>query len=202
MRENFGVPPIWCTAGPPECWCTNQLPVDRRAVLRRILLIEDNADLAHLLPVHLGDLDCSVEVVRDGRTGLDRAMVGQHEIIVLDLLLPGVSGIEICQRLRRARNHTPILMLTSKSSEFDRVLGLDVGADDYLAKPFSIRELLARIRSILRRQEVYAPSHSGQLETLGSGGLSIDLATRQVKVNGMAGEVTAQGIEPAGRFWR
>ena len=83
---------------------------------RKILLVEDNADLAHILPIHLQDLNCAVEVARTGDSGLELALAGEHDLILLDLVLPGIGGLEVCQRLRHERKHTPILMLTSKSA--------------------------------------------------------------------------------------
>lgn len=171
-------------------------------MVRTVLLIEDNADLAHLLPVHLQDLDCAVEVARDGRTGLEKARAARHDLIVLDLLLPGLGGIEICQRLRRERNHTPILILSSRSSELDRVLGLNAGADDYVTKPFSMRELRARVQAILRRQESYAPTIQAQPRTLTSGALSIDLDGRRVELAGDAIELTAKEFDLLAHFAR
>jgi DNA-binding response OmpR family regulator len=162
---------------------------------RKILLIEDNADLAHLLPVHLQDLNCSVDVVRDGIVGLQKALAGRHDLIVLDLLLPGIDGLEICQRLRRERNHTPILMLTSKASELDRVLGLELGADDYLTKPFSIRELLARVKAMLRRQGLYLRGRAPDAPPLVAGRLVIDLGERTVRIDGSPLELTAKEFD-------
>lgn len=119
---------------------------------RKILIIEDNQDLASLLDLNLRDLFFEVDLAFDGTTGLARAESATYDLIILDLMLPGVDGLEICRRLRAGeRPYTPILMLTSKSTELDRVLGLELGADDYVTKPFSVRELLARVKAILRR---------------------------------------------------
>ncbi|RLA03307.1 MAG: DNA-binding response regulator, partial [Gammaproteobacteria bacterium] len=107
----------------------------------RILVIEDNHDIARLVEMHLQDLSYEVELAADGDTGLARAMQGKYDLIILDIMLPGIDGLEICRRLRGASNHTPVLMLTAKTTELDRVLGLELGADDYLTKPFSIMEL-------------------------------------------------------------
>ena len=104
----------------------------------RILVIEDNHDIARLVEMHLQDLSYQVDLVVDGRTGLDCAMKGRYDLIILDIMLPGIDGLEICRQLRGAANHTPVLMLTARITELDRVLGLELGADDYLTKPFSI----------------------------------------------------------------
>ncbi|WP_282608851.1 response regulator transcription factor [Pelagibius sp. Alg239-R121] len=162
---------------------------------RNILLIEDNADLAHLLPLHLVDLDCNVDSARDGAVGLQKALTGQYELIILDLLLPQINGIDLCQRVRRENITTPILMLTSKSSELDRVLGLEVGADDYLTKPFSMRELLARVKAILRRQEVYLTKHSGSTPTLRIGSIVINTDERTIELDRERIELTAKEFD-------
>jgi DNA-binding response OmpR family regulator len=124
------------------------LPPD---VPARVLVVEDDADLADLLALHLGDLGLDVEAAADGRAGLDRALATTFALVILDVMLPGLDGFEICRRLRAASRTVPILMLTSKSEELDKVLGLELGADDYLTKPFSIRELLARVKALFRR---------------------------------------------------
>ena len=112
---------------------------------RRILVIEDDNDLRRLLALHLTDLGMEVRQASNGLTGLDLAMTTAPELIVLDLKLPGMDGLEVCRRVRQTRDYIPILMLTSRSSETDRVVGLEGGADDYLTKPFSVGELLARL---------------------------------------------------------
>ena len=119
---------------------------------RKILVIEDDKDIAHLVELHLRDAGHEVRVTHDGTTGLELALSNPYDLIILDLLLPGVDGLEICRRVRAASAYTPILMLTARSAELDRVLGLEIGADDYLTKPFSIRELLARVKALFRRE--------------------------------------------------
>jgi DNA-binding response OmpR family regulator len=117
----------------------------------RILVIEDDKDIARLVELHLKDAGYEVDLANDGYAGLKLALSNKFDLIILDLLLPGMDGIEICRRVRSAPAYTLILMLTSRSSELDRVLGLEIGADDYLTKPFSIRELLARVKALFRR---------------------------------------------------
>ena len=162
---------------------------------RKILLIEDNVDLARILPLHLGDLDAVVEVARNGTAGLQRALTGRHDLILLDLILPGLGGIEICQRLRHQGRHVPILMLTSKASELDRVLGLEVGADDYLTKPFSIRELMARVKALLRRQELYGSAAAAPAPVIAAGRVRIAVEERTVAVDGNPVELTAKEFD-------
>jgi two-component system, OmpR family, alkaline phosphatase synthesis response regulator PhoP len=157
--------------------------------MRRILLIEDDRDISNLVRIHLSDLQYEVEQVFDGKDGLLRAMEKQHCLIVLDLMLPGMDGITICQRLRAAKVGTPILMLTSKAEEIDKVLGLETGADDYMTKPFSVRELLARVKALLRRMDG-TPLPSAQAGDIDVHGLRINTAKRQVEVHGQRVELT------------
>ena len=121
---------------------------------QRVLVIEDDRDIAQLVELHLKDLGCRCDIARDGEKGLEKALKSEYELIILDLMLPGVDGMEICREIRSEKNYTPILMLTSRSEEVDRVLGLELGADDYLTKPFSIREFIARVKAIFRRVEL------------------------------------------------
>lgn len=129
---------------------------------KKILIIEDNEDLAQLLALHLRDLQHHVELSFDGDSGLHNAEVNQYDLVILDLMLPGCDGLSICRAIRATPTYTPILMLTAKDSELDRVRGLETGADDYVTKPFSITELLARIKAIFRRTD--ALGTSGQNE--------------------------------------
>ena len=117
----------------------------------RILLVEDDEDIARLVLLHLEDLNAHVQHCNRGDTALQQAQAEQWNLIILDLRLPGMNGLDICRELREHGDHTPILMLTAKSTELDRVLGLELGADDYLTKPFSPLELVARVKAILRR---------------------------------------------------
>lgn len=137
---------------------------------QHILIIEDDRDLASLLASHLEELSYGVDMVHDGRGGR-RALDNQSfDLIILDLTLPDADGLELCRYAREKPGYTPILMLTAKASELDRVVGLEIGADDYVTKPFSLRELLARVKAILRRSrqmagggEESAPLHRGEL---------------------------------------
>lgn len=157
--------------------------------MRRILIIEDDRDISNLVRIHLSDLQYEVEQVFDGKEGILRAMEKQHCLIVLDLMLPGMDGITICQRLRAAKVGTPILMLTSKAEEIDKVLGLETGADDYMTKPFSVRELVARVKALLRRMDG-TPAPSAQAGDIDVHGLRINTAKRQVEVHGQRVELT------------
>lgn len=149
----------------------------------RILIVEDDHDIAQLIALHLGKAGYQVEVVGDGESGLEQALSVQYDIIVLDVMLPKLSGIELCQRLRTAGHDILILMLTARSSEFDRVLGLELGADDYLTKPFSYRELQARVKALLRRKhQGQAVQSSANVVEVDS--LTIDVENRMVTFEG------------------
>ncbi|MFV2056759.1 MAG: response regulator transcription factor, partial [Thiohalomonadales bacterium] len=108
--------------------------------MKNILVVEDNTDIANLVSMHLKDLDANIQIADTGTKGMHQIENDAFDLVILDIMLPGMDGIEICRRVRQQDNYTPILMLTSKSSELDRVVGLEVGADDYLTKPFSVRE--------------------------------------------------------------
>jgi DNA-binding response OmpR family regulator len=162
---------------------------------RRILVVEDEHDIAELLALHLRDINCDVTLAADGHEGMRQAFARQWDLVILDLRLPGPDGLSICRALRRESRYVPILMLTSKSSELDRVLGLELGADDYVTKPFSISELLARVKAIFRRVESLEKRLPGSSGTLAIGPLRIDPAGRQVTVNGEAMSLTAREFD-------
>lgn len=122
--------------------------------MKKVLVVEDDPDIIELVSLHLRDLDCEVTQKVNGTEGFEEARDNPFDLIVLDLMLPGMDGIAICQKLRALENFTPILMLTAKAEEFDKVMGLESGADDYLTKPFGIREFIARVKAILRRQDL------------------------------------------------
>src|SRR5215475_1858667 len=163
---------------------------------RTILVIEDDQDIAHLVALHLQDLGWAVGVVNQGHAGLIQALTMSYDLIILDLMLPGVAGLTICQQLRTRPNYTPILMLTAKSTELDRVLGLEMGADDYLTKPFSIQELLARVKALFRRMEALrSQAVSGGEETIRAGDLMIEVPKRQVTLRGQAVSLTGKEFD-------
>jgi DNA-binding response OmpR family regulator len=163
---------------------------------RRVLVVEDERDIARLLALHLEDLGCEVDTSYDGSTGLARALDGTAwSLLVLDLRLPGLDGLEICRRVRSSTMYTPILMLTARASELDRVLGLETGADDYLAKPFSVVEFAARVKAILRRVEQIVRQPPVQLRSLRAGDLDIDLDRRMARREGQALELTAKEFD-------
>jgi DNA-binding response OmpR family regulator len=171
---------------------------------QKILIIEDEEGIIHLLNLYLKDAGYSVVVARDGADGLALHAREQPTLVILDIMLPAIDGFEVCRRIR-AWSNTPILMLTARNSENDRIAGLDLGADDYLVKPFSPRELVSRVRAILRRvgnpgaaavagtsegkEQGQAPGGQGQKQKESSilrfPGLTIDIPARRVEVNGV-----------------
>ena len=161
-----------------------------------ILIIEDDPDLAGLLQIHLGDLGFHTDVARDGRSGLERALRDPYALLILDLMLPGLDGLEVCKRIRAENRALPILMLTAKSEELDKVLGLELGADDYLTKPFSVRELLARVKAILRRLDVSSEiTKPAEASVLVFGELTVDVDKRKVTLRDEALELTSKEFE-------
>jgi len=163
---------------------------------KNILVIEDNTDIAHLVMVNLRSKQMHVEHASDGTVGLDMALTGQYHLMILDLMLPGMDGLDICRKLRSEKVYTPVLMLTARTTELDRVLGLEVGADDYLTKPFSVPELVARVNAILRRSDQYQPSQATRSSSsLQFGELRVDPDKRQVQLGGINIELTAKEFD-------
>jgi len=162
---------------------------------RQVLVIEDNEDIANLVKLQLTELSCQVKVAFDGAVGLAEAQSGHYDLVILDLMLPGMDGLEICRRIRGQGRYVPILMLTSKSSEIDRVLGLEMGADDYVTKPFSVIELAARVKAIFRRVDSLSKGPDDAKAVIRSGGLSIDISRRSVELNGKPRDLTAKEFD-------
>jgi len=155
---------------------------------QKILLIEDEDGIVHLINLYLKNEGFTVVIAKDGADGLALHAREHPDLVILDIMLPAIDGFEVCKRIR-AWSQTPILMLTARVSEEDRITGLDLGADDYLVKPFSPRELVSRVRAILRRSApagvpVAASEQEAKNEVLRFPGLTIDLSARRVEVNG------------------
>jgi DNA-binding response OmpR family regulator len=163
---------------------------------KRILVVEDDPDISQLLEINLKDIAFQVDVVNNGVDGLNRASNHDYQLIVLDLMLPGMDGLELCRRLRSQSVNIPVLMLTARSSELDRVLGLELGADDYLTKPFSIKELQARVKAILRRVELSAKQlASNPDEKIEVQSMLIDVSGRNVYIDHDPVELTAKEFD-------
>ena len=162
---------------------------------KRLLVIEDERDIAELLKIHLSEWAQEVQLVHDGAQGLARAKASRWDAIILDLKLPGMDGLEICRRLRAEGHYVPILMLTAKSSELDRVLGLELGADDYLTKPFSVMELNARVKALVRRFDPERGFKQSAQRALVYSGLEIQPEQRAVHVNGEEIALTAKEFD-------
>ncbi len=160
--------------------------------MARILLVEDEPELAGLVRAELAQVGHQVTIASDGPTAVDLALASPFDVIVLDVMLPGFDGLEVTRRVR-ARTPVPILMLTARSTELDKVLGLELGADDYLTKPFSMRELQARISAILRRTALIR--EQSQPQQVGTSiefpGLAIDVTGHEVEANGERVPLTA-----------
>jgi two-component system, OmpR family, alkaline phosphatase synthesis response regulator PhoP len=153
--------------------------------MKKVLIIEDDKDISKLLQIHLKDMGFEATAVYNGKEGLLEATNTKYDFIILDIMLPEMDGFEVCRQLRMDKNHTPILMLTSKSEEIDKVVGLETGADDYMTKPFSIRELEARVKAIMRRSVLTQPSANDQAtRKIEIDNLLIEPDRRSVKKNG------------------
>lgn len=161
--------------------------------MERILVIEDEPSIVTLLKFNLEQAGFSVLVAEDGDKGLQLAFEEALDLIVLDIMLPGIDGIEICKRLRQEKINTPILMLTARDNEFDKVLALELGADDYLTKPFSPRELVARVKAVLRR--IKRDHSEDQKETIIVGDLTIYTETYEVELKGKRLDLTPKEFE-------
>ena len=156
--------------------------------MTRILLVEDEEKLARFVELELTHEGYQVEKAFDGRTGLDMAEKGGFDLLLLDIMLPGLNGLEVLRRLRKSENAVPVIMLTARDAVMDKVTGLDMGADDYVTKPFSIEELLARIRAALRKQ--ITQKKEGDL--LSCADLSVDVSRHRVTRGGKEIELTGR----------
>lgn len=156
----------------------------------RILVIDDDVELCSLVGEYLEAEGFQVESVHDGNRGLERALAGDHLLVVLDVMLPGLNGFEVLRRTR-STSRIPVLLLTARGEDVDRIVGLELGADDYLPKPFNPRELVARIRAILRRTRTGEPAGGSVPEMVEVGDIELDPATRSVRQAGKAVDLTS-----------
>jgi two-component system, OmpR family, response regulator len=174
---------------------------------KKVLIIEDDFDIANLVKLQLLDLNCEVSIADDGLKGLDLFRKKHFDLLVLDIMLPGIDGLDVCKAIRAMESYVPILMLTAKSSELDRVLGLELGADDYLTKPFSILEFAARVKALFRRVEaMQAKSNKDQQDSqeqlLTFGEIEINTRSRSVNVRGEIMTLTAKEFDLLAFFTR
>lgn len=161
----------------------------------RLLVVEDDAHIADLLRMHLGDEGYAVEHAADGDRGLRLVEEQAWDLLVLDLMLPGVDGLEICKRARGLARYLPIIIISARSSEMHRILGLELGADDYLAKPFSMLELVARVKALLRRADALARNARLDAGALACHGIAIDPVARTAAADGAVLDLTPREFD-------
>jgi DNA-binding response OmpR family regulator len=170
---------------------------------KKVLIIEDDKDITDLVEIHLGDLGYKLEKAYDGESGLSKSLSGDYDLILLDLMLPKLEGLEVCKKIREKDKAVPIIILTSRSEEMDKILGLELGADDYIVKPFSIRELIARVKANLRSVEAIKEEISKENEVrpeLQIGELKIDFQKRKVVLGSGKIELTAKEFDLLSHF--
>jgi DNA-binding response OmpR family regulator len=163
--------------------------------MKKVLIIEDDIEIVNLLEIHLKDIDCTVLKAYNGKDGLHLALTEAPDLVILDISMPLMDGLEVCKNIR-AKQNTPIIMLTAKSEEIDRVLGLEIGADDYITKPFSVRELIARVKAVFRRSKLTTQSvNTNTQSVLEFENLTINLEKRKVTCNGQRVELSPKEFE-------
>lgn len=161
-----------------------------------ILIVEDDGDIAAVISTNMQDLGYQTHWEKTGPAGLERALAESFAVIILDLMLPGMDGLSLCKHFREQNKETPILMLTARAEEIDRVLGLELGADDYMTKPFSVRELNARVKALIRRSRLNRhESSEGNPAKLKIGQLEVDTALRSVRLKGNLLELTVKEFD-------
>ena len=160
-----------------------------------ILIIEDDRDLSELINIQLLDQNFEVHQQYNGTSGLETFNDGSYDLLILDVMLPGLDGFEICKKIRAQDSKTPILMLTAKAEEIDKIMGLEFGADDYLTKPFSIRELTARVKALLRRSQVQSEDSSNTADAITFGDLSIYPQKRSITLKDHTFDLTSKEFD-------
>lgn len=148
--------------------------------MKKVLVVEDDPNISELIQIHLKDLEYQIQIQNNGRLAFEEANSNTFDLIILDIMLPEMDGIAICQRLRALNNYTPILMITAKAEEIDKIIGLESGADDYITKPFKIREFIARVKAIIRRQDQFALLAQKEVNKMRFNTLEIDEKKRKV----------------------
>ena len=169
-----------------------------------VLIIEDDKDIAEVVAVNLADMGLRTERASDGKTGLQKALAGGYSLVILDLMLPGMDGLAVCARIREKNPYTPIMMLTARSEELDRVFGLEIGADEYVTKPYSVRELMARVKALLRRVQADKDSLAAKPQggKIRIGGLEMDFEKRKVALEGKTIDLTVKEFDLLALFAR
>ncbi len=162
-----------------------------------MVIVEDDKEICDLLSIHLKDLECQTALFNNGKEGYEAILSSPPDLIILDIMLPGMDGIEICQKVRVQGVSTPIMMLTAKSEEIDRVLGLEIGADDYMIKPFSVREFIARVKAMFRRSKIIHDQiqEQGQPASIEIENIEIDIDKRKVLLSGNRIELSPKEFE-------
>lgn len=173
----------------------NGTPSTTQPTGRRVLIVEDERDLARVLKRHVEGIGCQVQLAATGEEAVALARE-EFDLVLLDVMLPGIDGMEVCRRLRSLKRYMPVLMLTARSSDIDKVMGLESGADDYLTKPFSVQELLARIKAIFRRMDAMSSPQAARERPIEVGDqIRIEPGTREVRVRGRAVDLTQKEFE-------
>lgn len=167
----------------------------KRVVVVKVLIIEDDMDIVVVLRANLSELEAECVHAVDGEKGVELALSEKFDLIILDVMLPKLGGIEVCKQIRQTNKNIPILMLTAKNEEIDKVVGLEVGADDYMIKPFSIREMVARVKALLRRAAQTADSSTAEPQIIEYGTFYLDPSMRIFKIDGEELELTAIEFE-------
>ncbi len=162
---------------------------------KRILIVEDDLPIADLLRLHMKDEGYQVTHCADGNAGLAQLRAGRWDALILDLMLPGVDGLEICRQARAMESYTPIIITSARSSELHRILGLELGADDYLAKPFSVLELMARVKALLRRADAMGKSRRSEAGDIEIDGVAVSPLTRVATADGNPLELTPREFD-------
>ena len=163
--------------------------------MKNVLVVEDDPNILDLIKIHLTDLNCHVSTSGDGADGLQKALSQDFDLILLDIMLPSIEGLEICRQIRAKEIQTPILILSAKSEELDKILGLEIGADDYLTKPFSVRELIARVKAIFRRSAFTEKTEKAQQQILRFDELYLDLDKRITTLNDVRIDLSPKEFE-------
>lgn len=158
-------------------------------------MIEDDKDIVELVNIHLNDIHCETTKAYNAADGLHYALKMPYDLIILDIMLPDMNGIEVCRQIKTEKITTPIMMLTARSEEIDKIIGLEIGADDYLTKPFSIREFIARVKAIFRRAEISLQTHKTSDEVIVRGNVTIDPQKRKATVKGQKMELTPKEFD-------